>query len=476
MIVYPAAFVASAVHPLTHARIAWHDLARELALDGNDVTVSSETVAGPRDAPLRPDTAEFWQAAGLPATWDLDLGSLQSIDYVGLAGHTIGSSGATVSCKVSTDGDFAAHALLPGTTSNYVKTPDAAALDITGDIDLRARAALIAKRQATGQVSWEFRVDATTGNLSFAWSADGTAVSVMTSDAAVGASDGTALWVRVTFDVDDGAGNKSARFYTSTDGVTWNQIGTTQTTAGTTSLFSSTSELSLGAIEAGATAPLNGKLYYAEVRSGIGGSVVAEFDPENDATHGATSFVSGGGETWTVNQSGSPAAAIVHHRLGGEVMPGDDAPILFLDTARSAQYVRIGLTGSTVPRIAVIRAGVALAMTRPIYAGVTPILFQRRTVKKASVSRGGQFLGQSIRRHGITGSVSFRHLQAAWMRTTFDQFVRSARSYPYFIAWRPQTFPNEVGYVWTEDDIRPDNMGTRDLMQVSWSYEGIGHD
>ena len=86
---------------------------------------------------------------------------------------------------------------------------------------------------------------------------------------------------------------------------------------------------------------------------------------------------------------------------------------------------------------------------------------------------GGQWLGRSIIRKGVTTSYQWRHLKAAWYRQYFDPFVKSARTTPFFIAWRPETYPNEVAYAWAKSDIRPSNMGIRDFMEVTLSVEGL---
>lgn len=101
MIIYSQAYSnaqAAAGLPLANARIGWHTLTRLAA--AADVTVSSETGAGPKDSPLRPDTAEFWLPASMPATWTLNFASAD-VDYVAIAGHTIGTSGATVTVETT---------------------------------------------------------------------------------------------------------------------------------------------------------------------------------------------------------------------------------------------------------------------------------------------------------------------------------------------------------------------------------------
>lgn len=98
MIIYPAGLSLSVSTPLTKPRIGYQNLARGLAIGA--VVVSTETAEGPRDAPLRADTFEYWLPSAMPATWTVDLGGMKSLDYVGIASHQLGSLAVTV--KVET--------------------------------------------------------------------------------------------------------------------------------------------------------------------------------------------------------------------------------------------------------------------------------------------------------------------------------------------------------------------------------------
>lgn len=274
MIVFTTAYAlaqAATATPLTYPRIAYKTYTRNSGVGASSVVVSSESANGPRDAPLRPDTAEYWEPTAMPATWRVDSGSSGAIDYCGIAGHNCGSKGVAVKVETS---------------------PDAAA--------------------------------------------------------------------------------------------------------------------------------------------------------------------------WTM--------------LATEQMPADDAPLLFLDTSRNARYLRVTLTGASIARLGVVYFGPALATQRAIYGGHSPLTLARETELRGAMSRGGQFLGQDYRSLGVVGQAALRNLTAAWYRASFDPFVKEARRYPYFFAWRPQTFPLEVAYVWTDKDIRPSNMGKRDLMDVSWPMRGVGHE
>jgi hypothetical protein len=145
---------------------------------------------------------------------------------------------------------------------------------------------------------------------------------------------------------------------------------------------------------------------------------------------------------------------------------------LFLFAPVTARYWRLSISVA-IPRIAVAYIGKALAMQRKIYQGHTPLTLSRETELSNNVSEGGQYLGRSIIRKGASTSADWQHLKAAWYRANFDPFVKSAREYPFFIGWRPQQYPNELGFVWTGGDLSPQVTGPRDFVSVSMSFRGL---
>lgn len=279
MIEYPSAFETSALAAgvgLHFPRIGYQNYAFDLLASA--ITASSETANGPKDAPLRPDTAEYWEVSALPATWEIDLGTERSIDYVGIAGHTFGSSLCTVLAETSNN-------------------------EFTGSPEV---------------------------------------------------------------------------------------------------------------------------------------------------------------EIWT--------------ELGGTAAPTDDQPLLFLDDARTCQKVRLTITGGTdMPTMAVFYTGVALVMEiEPIGGGMQAPSLSRQTTLSRTLSRGGQFLGQGFQRHGIKTRAKFELLTPAWYRSTFDPFAKHARSLPYFYAWWPAQYTDDVIYAWTGEDIVPNYMGVHDYMAVEWEMQATG--
>lgn len=160
--------------------------------------------------------------------------------------------------------------------------------------------------------------------------------------------------------------------------------------------------------------------------------------------------------------------------------PDDNSPIMLLFPSKGERYWRLYFDGfgspTEMPTVGVVHIGAVLAMSRPIYGGISPITLSRETELHRSISRGGQFLGQSIRRVGFSGDFRWRHLSPSWYRANFDPFVEAARTQPFFVAWRPSDYPAEIVYGWTPDDIKPSNMGLHNLMEVGMRVHGYGNE
>lgn len=155
-----------------------------------------------------------------------------------------------------------------------------------------------------------------------------------------------------------------------------------------------------------------------------------------------------------------------------DAMPGDDNPMMFLFEAVTAQRWRISITGGSAPYVGVVYFGAALAMQRAIYGGHSPGALSRKTALLPNRSEGGEWVGRSVIRRGVSATFDWKNLTASWYRENFDPFVAAAIERPFFIAWRPETFPAEVMYASADSDISPSNQGQRDLMSVSFQATG----
>lgn len=200
------------------------------------------------------------------------------------------------------------------TSNNGASTPDTAALDIVGDLDIRFEARLD-NWMADGSVelcgkgliggnqrSWLLMMR--DRKLHLEWSAAGTTTVQVDSTAEIQLPPSERLAVRVTLDVDNGASGNTATFYTAPSiGGTWTQLGNPVVTAGTTSIFNSTAPVRVGDGWGDLAFPCSsGAVYAFELRNGIGGTLVA--NPNfRVQTPGAVSFADGTGKTWTVGAS-----------------------------------------------------------------------------------------------------------------------------------------------------------------------------
>lgn len=202
-------------------------------------------------------------------------------------------------------------------TNDYADTPDAAAFDITGDVDLVWRGvssdwtgggviqALVGKWDETAnECSYLLGMDAT-GNVAFYFSTDGSTVTTETGSAPEGGFVADRpYWMRGHIDVNDGGGNRVVTLYYSDDvtndpdQVAWRTL-TVNVTGTTVTLNSGTAKPTVGSTDDEAY-DFTGTVYAAEIRDGIGGTVVADPDWLNDTLdHTATTADDTAGNTWT---------------------------------------------------------------------------------------------------------------------------------------------------------------------------------
>jgi hypothetical protein len=190
----------------------------------------------------------------------------------------------------------------PGATGNIGSTPDAAVLDIVGDLDVRVDVSMddwfsgsgnryVGKFEAAPQRSWMLS-DNGAGFLGFSWTADGSTVDQQFTNAALPAAVATAgarLEIRVTMDVDVGDSTYLLRFWYRAHGQTaWTQLGIDRT-GPTFAFFAGTSPLYIGGSDSG-NVMQPGRIYRAQVWDGIegaGGTLVFDGNPSDPSTHGA---------------------------------------------------------------------------------------------------------------------------------------------------------------------------------------------
>ena len=235
-------------------------------------------------------------------------------------------SGSQKVMQYGSDGD--AYALLTNASGQYISTPDSAALSITGDIDLRMKVKITETNGTTGPSlifkgsSYWFTVGDLDGRLTLYWSEDGVSFGKNRSSGITSVLSGDDIWVRVTLDVDNGSSGFDIAFYTSSDGVTWTQNGTTYTGSGVTNIFDTSNQVEIGPRATGTQNTWSGRIYTAEIRSGINGKVVGSPDLDMAFPSTQKTFKDSEGNTWTINGSitnghGSPGVLLLNGSFPG---------------------------------------------------------------------------------------------------------------------------------------------------------------
>lgn len=185
----------------------------------------------------------------------------------------------------------------------YAYNFNAPATQITGDLDFRVDLELLtnpvsgvvsdwttgnfdlASKFGNADISRSWTLIMVAGKLRFNWFPLGTVASARSATSTVvmpGPAQGRRA-VRVTIDVDNGAGGVDVKFYTApTIAGTWTQLGATITSAGTSSILGGADNLRIGSnLNASSytwTEPPSATFYKAELRNGINGTLVASPD------------------------------------------------------------------------------------------------------------------------------------------------------------------------------------------------------
>lgn len=157
-----------------------------------------------------------------------------------------------------------------------------------------------------------------------------------------------------------------------------------------------------------------------------------------------------------------------------EVLLPDDSPIILRFEAQSIGQIRIRLqTGADNPRAAVVYVGKLLDLERKVYVGHTPLPHGRKTTVANGKSETGNFLGRIVLGEWRESTIPLSLISPSWYRENMDAFLAVAKEIPFFFAWRPETYPLEVGYGWLTDDPMPAPAGPSNLLAFDLRVSGV---
>ena len=256
------------------------------------------------------------------AWWDAAFSPVEYAPNLGTAGSALDAyHGASAGALLTHDGNN--YVYLPGFADNYLSVDDADVPDITLSLEFVAqvipdswntgsRQTFLAKASGSTDFGYAFYID-TSGYLALDLSPDGTTGSVVTatSTALPSFTAGEMAWVKVTWVASLG----TVAFYTSTDGYTWVALGTSiSSILDDTTVFDSTTDLNIGAMDNGTLYPFGGQVHQIIIRQEIGSVADFDFDTDFDVVHATDlTMTSTSGVTVTVHRktSGLGTALVV---------------------------------------------------------------------------------------------------------------------------------------------------------------------
>ena len=160
----------------------------------------------------------------------------------------------------------------------------------------------------------------------------------------------------------------------------------------------------------------------------------------------------------------------------GPFMVTDSTPVfrVFDDVECDTVIINFSSDEDFDIEVGVIMIGKSIALPRNIYVGHTPINYGRRPISRFITSDNGNFLGQSSQAVMLESSVSMDNIPPDYFRDVLRPYFQvPAETKPFFWAWRPQSYPDEVGYCWIPSGrINPANSKPNGFMNISFDMMG----
>lgn len=137
--------------------------------------------------------------------------------------------------------------------------------------------------------------------------------------------------------------------------------------------------------------------------------------------------------------------------------PTDDSPIIFMFEEVETFMVRLRIEspGATAAEIGVMYVGKATVLAEGIQADHTPLPLAHMRDTVSGQSENGTFLGRIVTRQWAESSATIANIEADWVRDELMPFLDFAAEYPFFWAWQPETYPEEVAFAWLSENPRP---------------------
>lgn len=171
---------------------------------------------------------------------------------------------------------------------------------------------------------------------------------------------------------------------------------------------------------------------------------------------------------------GNPAVDGDWDEMVASALLANDRPAIFRFEPTELIGVRLKLEpGSVEPQAGVLYVGKLLVFERGVQPGHTPIPYARDRNVTSPVSQSGEYLGRVVSGGSMRSSVNIIKLSAAWYRSTLDPFFAVSADGPFFWAWSPDRYPDEVGYVWLINQPVPIPSDMAGYIDIQMQMEGL---
>lgn len=166
-----------------------------------------------------------------------------------------------------------------------------------------------------------------------------------------------------------------------------------------------------------------------------------------------------------------------HEVVQESLLPSNDPATIFRFDPQSLTDLRFSIgepsggSGFDPAEIAVMYVGKLLPLERRIYVDHTPINYGRSDKVVNGETEAGDFLGQIVTSEMLETGVQLQNLTPNWYRSKLDPFIQSKK--PFFFAWRPGDYPDEVGFAWMTNKPQPRNQRPNGMMMIDLQMRGI---
>lgn len=167
----------------------------------------------------------------------------------------------------------------------------------------------------------------------------------------------------------------------------------------------------------------------------------------------------------------------VDHELTTAEVPASDGATLYRFTRQTLPNIWVSIyegdDTESLPQIAVAYTGKLLVLPRKIYQGLTPITYARTAKATNGKSETGHFLGRIVLQQFNATKIPLALIDPAYFRSHIADFLFASQANPFFFSWRPETYPNEVGYCFMTNNPMPNNDAPHSLIGMQLEFSAV---